>query len=91
MIRADSTEPPRFAPEMYRTVLHGATGIITFDQKGDRRDAEMTIFRMQGGKIVPVMVYRGGTLSAFGSEAAPAQPDAPVPATPPPANRPPGF
>jgi branched-chain amino acid transport system substrate-binding protein len=65
MIRADSVEPPRFAPEMYHTVLHGATGIVTFDPKGDRRDAEMTIFRMQGGKIVPVMIYRRTKLEPF--------------------------
>ncbi len=65
MIRADSVEPPRFAPEIYRTVLHGATGIVTFDPKGDRRDAEMTIFRMKDGKIVPVMVYRKGSLQPY--------------------------
>jgi len=65
MIRADSVDPPRFAPEMYRTVLHGATGIVTFDAKGDRRDAEMTIFRMKDGKIVPVMIYRQGKLEPF--------------------------
>ncbi len=65
MIRADSVEPPRFAPEMYRTSLQGATGLITFDAKGDRRDAEMTIFRMKDGKIVPVMVYRRGALEPY--------------------------
>jgi branched-chain amino acid transport system substrate-binding protein len=65
MIRADSVESPRFAPEMYRTVLHGATGIVTFDPKGDRRDPEMTIFRMKDGKIVPEMIYRQATLQPF--------------------------
>ena len=38
--------------------LDGATGHIEFDAKGDRKDAEMTIFRMRGGKIVPVMVMK---------------------------------
>jgi branched-chain amino acid transport system substrate-binding protein len=66
MIRADSTQPARFSPEIYRTQLHGATGTIAFDSKGDRRDADMTIFRMKDGRIVPVMVYRGSKLSAFG-------------------------
>ena len=69
MIRADSVDPPRFAPEMYHTVLHGATGIVTFDPKGDRRDAEMTIFRMKDGKIVPVMIYRQGKLEPFAAPA----------------------
>ncbi|HLX24633.1 MAG TPA: branched-chain amino acid ABC transporter substrate-binding protein [Usitatibacter sp.] len=65
MIRADSVDPPRFAPEMYRTTLQGATGLITFDEKGDRRNAEMTIFRMKDGKIVPVMVYGRGMLEPY--------------------------
>ena len=32
----------------------GATGPIAFDEKGDRKDAEMTIFTMTGGKLEPV-------------------------------------
>ena len=79
MIRADSTEPARFAPEIQRTVLHGATGLVTFDAKGDRRDADMTIFRMNGGKIVPEMIYRVGALMPFGARAAPETPPAPAP------------
>jgi branched-chain amino acid transport system substrate-binding protein len=39
-----------------------ATGRIAFDAKGDRRDAEMTLFRMQQGQIVPVAVFRGGQI-----------------------------
>jgi branched-chain amino acid transport system substrate-binding protein len=60
MKRADSTDPARFGPEMYNVTLQGATGTIAFDAKGDRKDAEMTIFRMQGGKIVPVAVVKNG-------------------------------
>jgi len=58
-------EPVRFAPEMYRTSLDGATGHISFDAKGDRHDAEMTIFRMKDGQIVPVAIYRNGALAPF--------------------------
>lgn len=65
MQRADSVDPARFTPEMYNVALDGATGRIAFDAKGDRRDAEMTIFRMQGGKIVPVAVVRGGVSTPF--------------------------
>jgi branched-chain amino acid transport system substrate-binding protein len=60
MRRADSVDPARFTPEIYNVALDGATGKIAFDAKGDRRDAEMTIFRMRGGKIVPVGIYRNG-------------------------------
>jgi branched-chain amino acid transport system substrate-binding protein len=65
MRRADSVDPARFGPEIYRTSMTGATGKIEFDAKGDRKDAEMTIFRMQGGKIVPVAIYRGGAMAPF--------------------------
>ena len=64
MRRADSTDPAKFTPEMYRASLAGATGKIEFDMKGDRKDAEMTIFRMKGGKIVPVAVWKSGVLTA---------------------------
>ena len=65
MKRADSTDPARFGPEIYNVTLRGATGTIAFDAKGDRKDAEMTIFRMQGGKIVPVAVVRNGVATPF--------------------------
>jgi branched-chain amino acid transport system substrate-binding protein len=65
MKRADSVDPAKFTPEIYNVSLAGATGKIEFDAKGDRKDAEMTIFRMHGGKIVPVAIVKGGVTSAF--------------------------
>jgi branched-chain amino acid transport system substrate-binding protein len=65
MKRADSTDPARFGPEMYNVTLQGATGAIAFDAKGDRKDAEMTIFRMRGGQIVPVAVVKAGVATPF--------------------------
>jgi branched-chain amino acid transport system substrate-binding protein len=65
MKQADSTDPARFVSEMYSVSLAGATGRIEFDAKGDRKDAEMTIFRMQGGKIVPVAIVKGGVTLPF--------------------------
>ncbi|HYC38038.1 MAG TPA: branched-chain amino acid ABC transporter substrate-binding protein [Usitatibacter sp.] len=62
MRRADSTDPAKFVPEMYKVSMSGATGRIEFDAKGDRKDAEMTIFRMRAGQIVPVAVYRGNVI-----------------------------
>ena len=67
MRRADSTDPAKFMPQMYKVSLAGATGKIEFDEKGDRKDAQMTIFRMRGGKIVPVAVVKGGVLAPFGT------------------------
>ena len=66
MRRAQSVDPAKFTPEIYRTSHQGATGRIEFDEKGDRRNAEMTIFRMKRGEIVPVAIYRGGAIAPFG-------------------------
>jgi len=63
MVKADSVDPAKFVPEVYKLSLAGATGKIEFDAKGDRKDAEMTIFRMAGGKIVPVAIVKGGVLT----------------------------
>ena len=68
MRRADSVDPARFMPEIYSVTLDGATGRIAFDAKGDRKDAEMTIFRMRKGQITPVAVFRGGKIVTSGSD-----------------------
>ena len=65
MLKADSTDPAKFTPEIYNISLDGATGKLAFDAKGDRKDAEMTIFRMKDGKIVPVAVVRNGRSTPF--------------------------
>jgi len=65
MRKADSVDPARFTPEMYKVSLAGATGRIELDAKGDRKNAEMTIFRMRGGKIVPIAVVRDGVSTPF--------------------------
>jgi branched-chain amino acid transport system substrate-binding protein len=65
MRKADSTDPARFTAEIYKLSHQGATGRIEFDAKGDRKDAEMTLFRMQKGEIVPVAIYRDGKIEPF--------------------------
>ena len=62
MKRADSTDPAKFTPELFKVSLKGATGVVEFDAKGDRRKAEMTIFTVQKGKIVPVAIVRDRSL-----------------------------
>jgi branched-chain amino acid transport system substrate-binding protein len=65
MRQADSADPAKFVPEVYKLSMKGATGTIEFDAKGDRKAAEMTIFRMQGGKIVPVAIVKDGVSTPF--------------------------
>ncbi len=62
MKAADSIDPAWFTPELFKISFSGATGAIRFDDKGDRRDAEMTIFKMSGGRIKPVATINGGQL-----------------------------
>ncbi len=79
MKKANSTDPVKFTPEMFNVSFTGATGKVEFDAKGDRKDAEMTIFRMKDGKIQPVAIVKGGVSTPFSSAAAaPAAPAAPA-------------
>jgi branched-chain amino acid transport system substrate-binding protein len=60
MKKADSTEPKTYLPALQKISYDGATGHIEFDDKGDRKDAEMTIFTMKNGKIAPIAVIKSG-------------------------------
>src|SRR5437762_2900947 len=60
MKKADSNDPKTYLPELQKINYTGASGNIQFDEKGDRKDAEMTIFTMKGGKIDPVAVIKSG-------------------------------
>jgi branched-chain amino acid transport system substrate-binding protein len=65
MQKANSTDPKKYLPVLAKLDFTGATGKIQFDDKGDRRDAEMTIFTMQGGKVVPIAVIKGGATTPW--------------------------
>jgi branched-chain amino acid transport system substrate-binding protein len=60
MKKANSADPAKYLPELRKISFSGATGSISFDDKGDREDAEITIFTMKGGKIEPLAVVKGG-------------------------------
>ena len=60
MKAANSTDPAKYLPELAKIDYTGATGKIAFDQKGDRKDAEMTIFTMKDGKLLPIAIIKGG-------------------------------
>ena len=70
MKKANSTDPAKFAPEMFNVSFQGATGTVAFDAKGDRKDAEMTIFKLQGGKVVPISIVKNGKATPFDAKAA---------------------
>jgi branched-chain amino acid transport system substrate-binding protein len=82
MQKADSTDPAKYLPELQKISYEGATGKIEFDEKGDRKDAEMTIFQMRNGNVEPVAIIKAGkTTKIEPAAAAPAA--APAAAAPP--------
>jgi branched-chain amino acid transport system substrate-binding protein len=59
MVRAGSTEPARYLPELAKTKGYkGATGTISFDEKGDVRNAAVSIYSYTGQKKALVQVVR---------------------------------
>jgi len=65
MKKADSSDPKKYLPELQKISFTGSTGQIAFDDKGDRKDAEMTIFTMKGGKIEPIAVIKSGMTATY--------------------------
>jgi branched-chain amino acid transport system substrate-binding protein len=98
MQKADSTDPAKYLPELQKISTTGATGNLAFDEKGDRKNAEITIFTLKDGKVVPIGVVQGGKSMSFtdfmkmsaSPSAAPAMAPAmaPAPAAPAPAMAP---
>ncbi len=88
MQKANSTDPAKFGPEIFNVSFSGATGKVEFDAKGDRKDAEITIFKMTGGKIAPVSIVKNGVATAFSTAPAAAPAAAPVAAPAKPAEAP---
>jgi len=86
MKQASSSDPAKYLPVLQKLDFKGVTGKIAFDAKGDRKDAEMTIFTMKDGKLLPIAVVKGGKTQSFESfikgeappAAAPAAPAAPA-------------
>jgi branched-chain amino acid transport system substrate-binding protein len=55
---------------------------VQFDEKGDRKDAEMTIFKLHNGKVVPIAIVKNGQSTPFTGAAPAAAPAAAAPAAP---------
>jgi len=60
MQKADSADPAKYLPALAAIDYNGASGNIQFDEKGDRKDAEMTIFTLKEGKITPLAIIKSG-------------------------------
>ena len=81
MKKANSADPAKYLPELAKIDYKGATGQIAFDEKGDRKNAEMTIFTMKDGKLTPIAIIKGGQTIAyedFVKTMAPAEPAKPA-------------
>src|SRR5262245_40538582 len=65
MRKADSSDPAKYLPALHKIAFMGATGHIEFDAKGDRKDAEMTIFTMKAGNLEPIAVVKSGKTIAY--------------------------
>jgi branched-chain amino acid transport system substrate-binding protein len=88
MKKANSADPAKYLPELAKIDFKGATGQIAFDDKGDRKNAEITIFTMKSGKLEPIAIIKGGQSVAYAdfvkaSAPAPAAAPAPAPAAEP--------
>ena len=82
MQKADSADPAVYLPALAAIDYNGASGNIQFDEKGDRKDAEMTIFTMKDAKITPLAIIKGGKSLTLDEYAALGAPAAPAPAAP---------
>ena len=85
MEKAGSSDPAKYLPDLANISYDGASGHIEFDAKGDRKNAEMTIFTMKSSKITPIAVIKAGkmiTYADFLKQNAPAPAAAPAAAAP---------
>jgi branched-chain amino acid transport system substrate-binding protein len=78
MQKADSSDPAKYLPELAKISYDGATGHVEFDDKGDRKDAEITIFQMKGGKVDPIAIVKAGKTTKIGAEGTPSASAAPA-------------
>ena len=65
MKKANSSDPAKYLPELAKIDFTGATGKIAFDDKGDRKNAEITIFTMKDGKLAPIAIIKGGQTISY--------------------------
>ncbi len=59
MKRADSVDPSKYLPEIGKSQFEGATGKVSFDDKGNRQNAAVTIYQVKNGQWEVVNVVGG--------------------------------
>ena len=56
MVKAGSSDPAKYLPELAKISHKGATGTIEFDEKGDRKNAALTLYTFKGGERAKLAV-----------------------------------
>lgn len=58
MVKAGSSAPARYLPELAKIRYKGVTGEIAFDQRGDIRDGTITLYSFKSGRRTVVTVTK---------------------------------
>ena len=63
MVKANSTDPVKYLPELAKTNRQGVSGPIAFDDKGDLKNGPITLYIVKGGRWNALETV-GGTAAA---------------------------
>ena len=58
MVKAGSSDPAKYLPELAKISHKGVTGTIAFDNKGDIKNGALTLYTYKGGKREQIAVVR---------------------------------
>ncbi|MFM2254196.1 MAG: hypothetical protein RJB68_2533 [Pseudomonadota bacterium] len=58
MVKANSSDPAKYLPELAKTDYKGVTGPIVFDEKGDIKNGALTLKTVRAGKLETLAVIR---------------------------------
>jgi branched-chain amino acid transport system substrate-binding protein len=58
MVKANSTDPAKYLPELAKSDYKGVTGQIAFDEKGDIKNGALTLKTVRAGKLETLAVIR---------------------------------
>jgi branched-chain amino acid transport system substrate-binding protein len=58
MQQANSADPAKYLPELFKITHKGVTGTIAFDNKGDIKNGALTLYTYKGGKREQIAVVR---------------------------------
>ena len=58
MVKAGSSDPAKYLPELSKISHKGVTGTIAFDNKGDIKNGALTLYTYKGGKREQIAVVR---------------------------------